>query len=78
MQTKPKRNSGAQEKLERKITAINEAIAQFKNKESYCKDYGAAATFSKLNLILGNIDPASQSRNGHSLARIMSRLKIKF
>lgn len=73
MQNKPKPN-GSQEKLQRKIAAINQAIAQFKNKELYSR----ARAFSKLNDILGKIDPACKSQNGHSLARIMSRLKIKF
>lgn len=74
METKPKRNNGSQEKLERKIAGINQAIAQFKNKELYSR----AQAYSKLNSLLGKIDPASQSKNGRSLSRIISKFKIKF
>jgi len=74
MQTKPKRNNGSQEKLQRKIAAIHQAIESFKNKEAYSRE----GALNKLNHILGEIDKNLQSANGYSLGKILSRLKIKF
>jgi len=78
MQNKPKRNNGSQEKLERKIAAMQEAIATFKNKDAFIETYGRAAALRKLNAMLFKMNPEYAGRNADSLREIMRHYKIKF
>lgn len=74
MQTKPKRSNGSQEKLERKIAAINEAIALFKQK----RGKNPAVKELQTTLII-NFKEFAVS-NSHSLSRFLYKYsdKIKF
>lgn len=74
MQTKPKRNNGSQEKLQRKIAAINEVIAQFKQKRGKNPAVKELQTFLIINF------NEFAARNSVSLGEFLKKNKdqIKF